>query len=56
MDPREKQIDKLEEELGDPDLTPSERQDIIQSVFRDIERDVSEKNRWLEEGYDRGWL
>jgi uncharacterized coiled-coil DUF342 family protein len=55
MDPRDREIEALERELEDGDLTPSERRDIMREL-RDIERDFGDEERWQDEGRDRGWL
>lgn len=54
MDPKERAIDKLEEDLCDPDLTDEDRR-LIRQDIREIQKDIADEERWREEGYERGW-
>lgn len=54
MGPREREIDRLEEELARDDLTAEDRK-LIHRELRDIARDISEEEKWRDEGYERGW-
>ena len=50
----EKEIDLLEAQLAETD-DPIERKQ-IQEAIRDIERDMAEQERWVDEGIDKGYL
>ena len=53
-DPFDRVIDSLERQLERDDLSAEERKDILEEI-RDIGREYSERDRWEEEGYERGW-
>ena len=50
----EREIEALERELDDPDLTPEERREIHRRI-RDVEREEGEREAWEEQGRERGW-
>jgi hypothetical protein len=52
--PREQEIDALEKQLEDGDLTDEEKRAIHRDL-RDIERDFADEEQWREQGYERGW-
>lgn len=54
MGPREREIDRLEEELCRDDLTAEDRKLILRDI-REIARDLAEEDQWRDEGYTRGW-
>lgn len=54
MDPRDREIEHLEREMENPDLSEAEKREIYREI-RDIERDLAEEERWRDEGHDRGW-
>ena len=54
MDPREREIDRLEQLLAESE-DPRERKEIMQDI-RDVEREWAEESRWMDEGLDRGWM
>lgn len=53
-DPREREIDRLEQLLAESD-DPQERRE-IQRDIRDVEIDMAEESAWYDEGFDRGYL
>jgi hypothetical protein len=54
MDPRERELERLDEELATTD--DPEEQRFIRNEMREIHRDMNEEDQWREEGYGRGWL
>ncbi|MES2359957.1 MAG: hypothetical protein V4529_16580 [Gemmatimonadota bacterium] len=46
------EIARLEIELEECD--PEEREDIVRAI-RDIERDEADRERWEQDGEERGW-
>lgn len=62
MDPREREIEKLEEELdeyrNDPTMSAEDREKnmrLIRQSIREVQRDLADEQNWREEGYERGW-
>ena len=53
-DPYDREIAALEREL-DETHDPKE-QAALRSAIRDVEREASEEERWLDEGLENGWL
>lgn len=54
MDPREREYDRLEAELSDPDCTEEDKKQ-IRRMMRELAQDASDEEKWREEGVDRGW-
>jgi hypothetical protein len=54
LTPFERAYDALEGELANA-VTDAERKN-IRDAMRDMEREESERERWENEGEDRGWL
>jgi hypothetical protein len=50
----ERELYSLEQELAEAE-TDEERK-AIRAAIRDIGREESEREEWLEEGHERGWL
>lgn len=53
-DPRDREIDRLEQALGQTD-DPQEQRELVEDL-RELEREQAEESRWLEEGIDRGYF
>lgn len=50
----EREIDLLEQQLDETD-DPKEKE-AVRLEIREIQREVIEQQRWLDEGDERGWL
>lgn len=50
----EREIDRLEALLGETD-DPAE-QKALRAEIREIERELADQERWLDEGFDKGYL
>jgi len=50
----EREIETLEREMEDPDLSEHERQELYRAI-RDIARDLDEEESWRQQGEERGW-
>lgn len=53
-DPRDREIDRLEELLAQSD-DPQERKE-IQRDIDEVGMDMAEESAWIDEGFDRGWM
>jgi hypothetical protein len=54
LTPAEREYDRLDEELANAS-TDEERKSIRESL-RDIEREEGDRERWEQQGNERGWL
>lgn len=50
----ERELEQLQDE-HDSTTDPDERR-ALRGAMRDIERDLQDEERWLDEGLQRGWL
>lgn len=50
----ELQIEALERDLEDPDLTDLQK-DAICRELRELGRELADEERWRDEGHQRGW-
>ena len=50
----ESEIARLEDSLDDID-DPQERR-FVEDEIREMERELSDQERWVDDGRDRGWI
>lgn len=50
----ERQIELLEGELLDENLTEADRK-LIQQEIKDLTREIADEMRWRDQGEERGW-
>ncbi len=53
-DAMDREIDRLERELEDPDLTDKERREVRRDL-REIGQEEHDREQWEDEGRERGW-